>query len=237
MALLLNIDTATDVCSVCISDESFCIGVRESFQGRTHASELTVFIRELLKEQKLTVEQLDAIAVSMGPGSYTGLRIGVSVAKGLCYAGNKPLIAVPTLQVMSAGAIQLFGKSIENTEKILWCPMIDARRMEVYTALYNTNHEPLGKTEAKIIDDRSFESYLQQHKIYFFGSGAEKCKQKITHENAFFFDDYRHSSQFMTKLSQDAYNGGKFENTAYFEPYYLKGFITTTPKKNILGKK
>ncbi len=211
MDIILNIDTATEVCSVCISENDRCLDIRESHEERSHASVLTVFINDILEKNKLTIDSIDAVAVSKGPGSYTGLRIGVSAAKGLCYAADKPLIAISTLQAMCYGVKELYDDIVGQEEKIIFCPMIDARRMEVYTALYNSDCQPLSKVEAKIIDQHSFTLHPDK-KLIFFGSGAVKCKEVIRRENTIFMGNFIHTSQCMIPLAEKAFKENKFEN-------------------------
>lgn len=232
MANILCIDTATEVCSVSLSVNGTIIAVKETAEEKSHASMITVFIEEILKGYFFQTENLDAVAVSKGPGSYTGLRIGVSVAKGICFGSDIPLIGINTLTVMAAGAIENL-KETKKIENSLFCPMIDARRMEVYTALFDINKNIILDTNAIVIDETSFHKYLGD-KIYFFGSGAEKCKKLINHPNAFFLTDFKHSSAYMGLLAENAFTKSLFENVAYFEPFYLKDFITTTPKRKIM---
>ncbi len=237
MGLILNIETATRVCSVALAKDGEVIEVKESTEEKSHAALLAVFIDQLLKDRQLSADQLDAVAVSKGPGSYTGLRIGVSTAKGLCYGANIPLVAVNTLHVMAKGALELnLWKDLSENENMILCPMIDARRMEVYTALFDTQLNLLHPIEAKIIDTDSFHEFLQNNRIVFFGSGATKCRETIVHENAAFFDQPEPSASYMAELTEAAFREKKFEDVAYFEPYYLKDFIATVSKKNILFK-
>jgi len=225
---ILHIETSTELCSVALSHGSSCIAVKESAEGRNHAAMLTLFIDDLLKTNRLSVRQLDAVAVSSGPGSYTGLRIGLSTAKGLCYGGNIPLIAVSTLQAMSMG----FARQFDIPAHALLCPMIDARRMEVYTALYDKDGQEIEKVSAEIITGQSFTIRLDRYPVYFFGNGAAKCRTTITHPNAVFPEGFAHSARYMIQLALQAFNEKRFENTAYFEPFYLKDFIAG-PKKSI----
>ncbi len=231
MSLILNIETATEVCSVCLAKDGEVLAVKESFEGKTHAELLTVFIEKLLTENNLKVKNLDAIAVSMGPGSYTGLRIGVSAAKGLAYAANLPLIAVSTLQSIALGV------SLKNKDKFktnAWiCPMIDARRMEVYTAFFNTGIKPESEISADIIDENSYVDVLNERQLVFCGNGSAKCKENITHKNALFIDDVKCSANYMATLSEEAFLQSDFVDLAYFEPFYLKNFVATIPRKNI----
>jgi tRNA threonylcarbamoyladenosine biosynthesis protein TsaB len=230
MALILNIETSTSVCSVSLSDRDKIIGLKESFDDKSHASLLTVFIEELLSENNIDVGKLQAVSVSEGPGSYTGLRIGVSVAKGICYAKNIPLVAVNTLQAMAIMA----KEKITLNSNVVFCSMIDARRMEVYSALFNFDISEKRKTIAEIIDEKSYLKELSEYKIAFFGNGAEKCKEIITGNNAVFIDDIYPSAKYTAVLAQQLFNDKKFKDTAYFEPFYLKDFIATIPKKKVL---
>ena len=230
MSLILNIETATNVCSVALSENNKILGFKETDDPNVHSSQLTVFIERLLKEEKTDIKSLSAVAVSKGPGSYTGLRIGVSVAKGICYALDIPLISVSTLQAMA------FGISAGNIikDKNAWlCPMIDARRMEVYSAFFDQNNSIQKDVSADIIEINSYVNTLDEREVYFFGNGAEKCKDIIQHNNAFFVDDIAPSAIYMTTIAFNKFSMKEFENMAYFEPFYLKDFIATTPKKNI----
>ncbi len=237
MGLILNIETATRVCSVALAKDGKVIDIKESTEEKSHAAMLAVFINQLMNAHNFTVDQLDAIAVSKGPGSYTGLRIGVSTAKGLCYGADIHLLSVSTLLVMAKGALELsLWKERFPDKPVLLCPMIDARRMEVYTALFDMDLNPLQPVEAKIIDQHSFEDFLQKNKIIFFGSGSDKCREKIVHENAVFYDKPEPSASYMAELAETVFREKRFEDVAYFEPYYLKDFIATVPKKNPLLK-
>jgi tRNA threonylcarbamoyladenosine biosynthesis protein TsaB len=225
MALILNIETATQVCSVCLTDGESVLSVRESHEKNIHAAKVTVFSEEVLQEAGKEMKDLEAIAVSMGPGSYTGLRIGVSAAKGFCFALDIPLIAVPTLQSMALGAFNM----IRETD-VLYAPMIDARRMEVYTALFDHHNKEVRKTEALIIDGSSFDDQLQSSSICFFGDGAEKCKEVLLPRGMKYIDNVHPSAINMAMLSLKKFNAAEFEDLAYFEPYYLKDFIAGKPK-------
>ncbi len=231
MSLILGIETATRMCSVAISSGAELLSLKEIGGEYSHSENLNHFIELVCAEAKIKITQLDAIAVSKGPGSYTGLRIGVSSAKGLCYGLDKPLIAVDTLKALTLAVVN----SIHFGEKLgeaLFCPMIDARRMEVYTALYNAKLELLEPISAKIIDENSFANFLDKNKIVFFGDGAEKCKSLLNHyPNAVFIANVEPSAKYVNQLATEKFNNQLVENVAYFEPYYLKEFLATTPKK------
>ncbi len=228
MSLILNIETATTVCSVSLSDSGKVLAHRELDAGYTHAENLHLFIRQLLDEQQCDVKQLAAIAISRGPGSYTGLRIGSSAAKGLCFALNIPLISIDTLQVLSAQAVDT------TKEDALYCAMIDARRMEVYTAMYNRKLEKQNAIEALVIDENSISRFSDLGKIYFFGDGMPKCKELLSQiRQAYFLEAITPSSKFMAQLAQHKFESNDFENTAYFEPFYLKNFVAGQPKSKI----
>ena len=224
---ILCIETATPVCSIALLKDGQVADIRETDRKNSHAEVITLFIQELFGIYKLDVTDLAAVAVSMGPGSYTGLRIGVSSAKGLCYAGSKPLIAVSTLQSMATGAIEKKGKAEESA---LYCPMIDARRMEVYSALFDSSGKEIREIKAEVIDENSFADLLPDHPLYFFGDGADKCRTVITHPNARFLDDFRPSAAYMAPLVMEKFREKQFEDVAYFEPFYLKDFIAGIPR-------
>lgn len=232
--MILCIETATGVCSAALCDESRVILLKEAEEGKSHASQLTVLINELLDETSVKASSLDAVAVSKGPGSYTGLRIGVSVAKGIAYAAGIPLIGINTLTAMYHGLISM-GK-MPSEENALLCPMLDARRMEVYNAVFDTKGNIVRDTMAEIIDENSFRSELSAGKVYFFGNGAAKCSEAIKNDNAVFCFDFSLSASYLHIPSQNALKDKRFENTAYFEPYYLKEFIATKPRPLIQQK-
>ena len=200
MAIILNIETSTEVCSVTLAENGQTLFQKESHEGLNHSKLLTVFIEELFEENNFEKSRLDAVAVSKGPGSYTGLRIGVSVAKGLCYGLNIPLIGIGSIEAMGVHAAEESDK-----KDMLFCPMIDARRMEVYTALYNAKGEQVLPVSAEIIDENSFVDYLDKAQILFFGNGAEKCREKLTHANALFDGVQKTSARFMQKLAETKY--------------------------------
>ncbi|MDL2241176.1 tRNA (adenosine(37)-N6)-threonylcarbamoyltransferase complex dimerization subunit type 1 TsaB [Bacteroidales bacterium OttesenSCG-928-K22] len=229
MPKILYIESATSICSVVLAEDEKIISFRESEATNSHSELLTDFIYQILKENSLEVTDLDAVAVSKGPGSYTGLRIGVSAAKGLCYSSNIPLLAVDTLSSMAYGA-----KSLHNDSDYIFCPMIDARRMEVYTALYDSDMNIISDIEAKIIDENSFQEILSNQKILFFGDGMSKCKNTIISSNAIFDDNYIISAKSLIKPDLEKFNNKDFEDIAYFEPFYLKDFIAGKPSVKAL---
>lgn len=235
MALILNIETSSEICSVALSVDGVETASLESRESRSHASVLTVLINDILQKSNLSVNNLDAIAVSMGPGSYTGLRIGVSAAKGLCYGAGKPLIAVNTLLCMING----LRSEMENFEtrfsdETIFCPMLDARRQEVYLAWFSKQGEMIRDTSAEIIDTDSFKETLQNHQMIFFGTGAGKCKTIIPDTNAVFIDDFSLKAAYMCRLTENLYQKGVFEDVAYFEPFYLKDFVATIPRRKVM---
>ena len=234
MALILNIETSTEVCSAALSRDGVLINIKENLEGQNHAKLITLYIKELLDESNIVVNQLDAIAVSGGPGSYTGLRIGVSVAKGICYASHLPLIAITSLEAMAQYVI-LNIRNIHpvKTSQLLFCPMIDARRMEVYTSFYDLDCTQIRGIQADIIDHQSYLPYLENNSVLFFGNGASKCRAAINHSNAIFIDDVFTSARHMIPLSERNFQLRNFADTAYYEPFYFKDFIATVPVKNI----
>jgi len=224
LAILLHIETATSNCSVSLSDEEHILATVELNEGYTHAENLHPFIEQLFKKTNLNPNQLNAIAVSAGPGSYTGLRIGVTAAKGLCYALNIPLISVNTLQILSAQAVKLI---IEKD--VILCSMLDARRMEVYTAAYNQELLEIKKTEAKIVAENSVNEFRMDRTTYYFGDGMPKCKALLqTISGAKFLDNIIPSSTNMLNLALTKYKAKQFEDIAYFEPMYLKEYFFKT---------
>ncbi|MCD7964035.1 MAG: tRNA (adenosine(37)-N6)-threonylcarbamoyltransferase complex dimerization subunit type 1 TsaB [Rikenellaceae bacterium] len=234
MALILNIETGTDVCSVALSENGRLISLRENSEGKGHAKYLAVYIEEILNEMNLKPDSLDAVAVGMGPGSYTGLRIGVSVAKGLCYALGIPLIAVNSLESLVRVAFDDYKAGImgiDNLDNSYLCPMIDARRMEVYCQIYDGKDKAITPIEAKIIGTDSFEEFISDKQFVIFGNGASKCRDLLNGPNVRYVDVI-HSASGMVDLSAEAFAQNNFVDTAYFEPFYLKDFVmTTTPKK------
>jgi len=232
MAIILHIETSGLVCSVAISKDKELIFYKESPEKMSHSSSLAVLINEGLNSCKISSSDLNAVAVSQGPGSYTGLRIGVSTAKGLCYGSDILLLAIPTLSIMVQTVINK-KNGIEKNGNLFLCPMIDARRMEVYNALYDINGQRQTDIKADIISEDSYFEILKNNKIYFFGDGADKCKVLINHLNAHFINNIYPSAKYMLKLANKKYEAQQFEDVAYFEPFYLKDFIATIPKKNI----
>lgn len=236
MTYILNIETATTVCSVSLAKNGKEIFCKEIDNGFTHAENLHVFIHDSLKQTNIKANELSAVAVSKGPGSYTGLRIGVSAAKGLAYALNIPLISLDTLQIMANQALNTEAQRHKDTEKTsqnlraavskYYCPMIDARRMEVYHAVYNHELKQQTETEALIVDENSGQKFSDYSEIYFFGDGMSKCKELLsTLKNANFIDNIKPSTKFMCDLSFKKFNEKTFEDVAYFEPFYLKDFL------------
>jgi len=230
MSLILAIETATKMCSVALSENGILLNCIEEGGAYSHAEKLTSFIEKVLSNAGKSIDDLDAVAVSKGPGSYTGLRIGVATAKGLCYGANLPLVAVDTLKAMAFG----MAKEVEYKDTLL-CPMIDARRMEVFTALFTIGLEEVEAVQAKIIDPSSFDSYLEKSKIVFFGDGALKCKEQLGgSENADFSFAGEPTAKNIGYLAHSKLKNKEIEDIAYFEPYYLKDFVATTPKKKLL---
>ena len=229
MSKILNIETSTTVCSVSISENGACKCFRENFNGNNHSELIGVFVQGVLVEAGLEPQNLDAVALSIGPGSYTGLRIGTSFAKGLCYGTDIPLITIPTLKIIAQNAKEKYN--IE--EDALLCPMIDARRMEVYCCFYDSKLNEVRATEPQIIEENSFADILKDKKVYFFGNGAEKCKQYITHKNAIFLDEVYPLATSMIALSEEAFAKNDFADVAYFEPFYLKAAHVTVPKNQL----
>jgi tRNA threonylcarbamoyladenosine biosynthesis protein TsaB len=241
MALILCIETATEVCSVALFRDDMLLDIKESSARNVHSAMLTTFIGELISSSEYGYGDLAAVAVSMGPGSYTGLRIGVATAKGLCYALGKPLIAVSTLQAMAFGINYELRMTNDESGCVipnigsrippLVCPMIDARRMEVYSAVYDAEYNEKREIRAEIIDGSSFQEFLANNLVTFGGEGAEKCKSILgDHPNANFLDKFRNSARYMNSLASKKFHQQDFENLAYFEPFYLKDFVAGKPR-------
>ncbi len=230
MPTILHIESSTLTCSVAVSVNGETIGLKESHdQAYSHSEKLVVYIDEVIKEAGLKPSGLEAVCVSKGPGSYTGLRIGVSAAKGLCYGLGIPLLSVGSLESMTNWANINFKEELADVS--LLCPMIDARRMEVYTQLFDASLKILQPVSAEIIDKQSFTSELEKGKVAFFGDGAAKCKEIINHANAIFLDEFLPSASGMIALAEAKFAQKQFEDVAYFEPYYLKDFVAGKPKK------
>jgi len=233
--LILHIETATDICSVSLSENDQLLSLAESGPERSHATLLSTYIRRVCDESGKEFKQLDAISVSKGPGSYTGLRIGVSTAKGLAYALEIPLLATGTLDHMAYGARNHPGirRLMDEYTDLLLCPMIDARRMEVYSALYTPGGRMTGKVSAVIVERDSYSQTLEKYHVCFFGNGAEKCRNVLDHPHAHFMDGIHPSAAHMVIPGLNRYRERQFEDVAYFEPYYLKEFVATRPRKKI----
>lgn len=228
MGLLLNIETATTVCSVALARDGVLLAIKEQNGDYSHAENITLFIEDVCKQAKISLKDIDAVAVSKGPGSYTGLRIGVSTAKGLCYSLDKPLISVNTLEAL---ADSFWNSGVELQDSDLLCPMLDARRMEVYCAIFDLNGNVVEETAAVIIDENSFSQLLTTNKIYFFGDGAAKCKEVFSkNPNAIFIDNFVCSAKGMITPADAAFENETFEDVAYFEPFYLKDFVAGKKK-------
>ena len=227
MACILHIETSTNVCSVAVTEDAHVIFQQADMEGPNHATRCGVFVNEALSFAESHAIPLDAVAVSKGPGSYTGLRIGVSMAKGVAYGRNVPLVAVSTLELLCVPVL-LYRDDIP--EDALFVPMIDARRMEVYSAVYNRALRPLREVRADIVEAETYCEWLDAHPVYFFGNGAEKCKSIISHENARFIDNINPLAKHMYPLAARALSRNETEDVAYFEPFYLKDFIATKPK-------
>jgi tRNA threonylcarbamoyladenosine biosynthesis protein TsaB len=228
MSVLLSIETATEVCSCALSHNGEIIIDKENHRGQSHATLLGIFVDEIMRFARKNNLLIDAIAVSSGPGSYTGLRIGVSEAKGLAYGLNVPLIAIPTPKIM-ASAIK---DKVEGGT--LLCPMIDARRMEIYATFFDTSLNTIRETSADIVDENSYGDLLDKQKVAFFGNGAKKCKRVIQHPNALFIPNIYPRASAMIPLAEKAFDEKDFVDVAYFEPFYLKEFVATVPKNKIL---
>jgi tRNA threonylcarbamoyladenosine biosynthesis protein TsaB len=230
MATILNIETSTEICSVSISVDGVCRFLKlhkpdaHSSEKSSHSLLLATFIDEILKENGYKASDIDAVAISAGPGSYTGLRIGVSTAKGFAFGAGLPLIAVDTMKIIASMAIKTI-----NTDFDYIVPMTDARRMEVYCAVFDKNLNQISPIEAKIIDELSF-SELSGGRVVICGNGAEKCLDILQNERNIFLTNVYSSAEYMAELSESLFNQGKFVDLVYFEPFYLKDFVATTPK-------
>ncbi len=227
MSLILLIETATEICSVALQKDGKLLAKRESSEEKVHSTSLTIFIQEILTETNIKINDIDAVAVSSGPGSYTGLRIGAATAKAISYALEKSLIAINTLQSLAALFLENIFKPqfLDNQENnVYFCPMLDAKRMEVYCAIFDKNLDFVKPTFAEIVTENSFSEFLETRKVFFFGNGAAKCKSLIKNSNAIFIENFALSAQGMCFLSEKKFLEKNFENIAYFEPFYLKEF-------------
>ena len=222
MATILHIETSTEVCSVAVSQDGLCVFEREDRDGPNHAVKSGVFIDEALSHIDSQPLTLDAVAVSGGPGSYTGLRIGVSTAKGVCFGRDARLISVPTLEVLCVPV--LLQEKVKEDNALL-CPMLDARRMEVYAALFDRSLREVRPTQADIVDGDTYRAFLDERPVYFFGNGAAKCMEVINHPNARFIEGVVPLARWMFPLAERRFFDQKFEDVAYFEPFYLKDFV------------
>lgn len=227
---ILHIETTTTVCSVAISENDQILAVREVNEPNIHASVLTLFIEQVIDKSGIKIENLSAVAVSKGPGSYTGLRIGVSVAKGLCYALDIPLVSVDTLQAMAGAFV---AKDEDRSKNALYCPMIDARRMEVFTAFYDANLDKVSSTQALIVGADTFAEYFDRwESIILLGTGADKFSELFKDVSGMkIYSGFENSASYLIGEAYSKYITGEFENLVYFEPFYLKDFVATTPKK------
>ena len=227
MSCILNIETSTETCSVAVAQDGGIIFEKINNEPNSHTKYLAKFVEEALSFAESHAIPLDAVAVSSGPGSYTGLRIGVSTAKGICYGKNVPLIAISTLKLLCVKP--LLSDDIED-ENALLCPMIDARRMEAYTAIYDRALREVREVKAEVIDTTTYNEWLDKGLVYFFGNGAEKCKEIINHPNARFIDNVVPTAKSMLPFAELAIAKGQYEDVAYFEPFYLKDFVAIKSK-------
>lgn len=235
MTIILIIETSTEVCSVALAKEGRIMDLIETKEGQNHAKLVTVYAELLMQRNKIKASDLAAVAVSKGPGSYTGLRIGVSTAKGICYASKIPLIAIGTLEAMTRHvAVNRAKYHIPEDRSTMFCPMIDARRMEVYSMLLDQDGNVIKPITANIIEDSFLMDELNDNQVVFFGNGSEKCRKVINSMNAIFIENIEASARYMPELAWNAYIKNQFEDLAYFEPFYLKDFVATVSKKNML---
>ncbi len=228
--MILCLETATPSCSVALVHDGEVLACEEDPKGQNHSEKITLFIDSVMKKAGVSYDQLDAVAVSMGPGSYTGLRIGVSTAKGICYAVSKPLIAVETLEAMAYGGFSIISSERSERRNLLLIPAIDARRMEVYAAIFDENVNKIKDTEAVIIDENSFADLKKDHHLYLFGDGADKCAEIFANDDKItVIKDFYCSAKYMNTIAQQKFNNSEFVDVAYFEPFYLKDFVPGTP--------
>jgi tRNA threonylcarbamoyladenosine biosynthesis protein TsaB len=229
MALILSLETSTDICSVALHDDQRLIITSEVHLGQSHASKLAILVDHVLNVSNHKANELHAVAVSSGPGSYTGLRIGASLAKGMCFTLELHLISVDTLKLMTTQV-----KNVLDFKDHLFCPMIDARRMDVYCLLMHPNGNVVLPVEARTIDEESFLHFLRENKIVFFGNGASKCRKVITDENAVFFEGIYPKASAMGPLAFELYKNNTFEDVSNYEPFYLKQFVAKKPKTDMI---
>ena len=232
MSCILHIETSTNVCSVAVSEDGKVIFDKADRTGNNHAEALGSFVDEAMSFADSHAIPLDAVAVSSGPGSYTGLRIGVSMAKGVCYALDLPLLSVPTLELM---CVPILLRNEEIEDDALLCPMIDARRMEVYAALYDRALKPVRGIQADVVDGDTYRQWLDQRPVYFFGNGAAKCMDTIAHPNAHLIEGIEPLAKWMMPLAEKKMLNDIYKDVAYFVPYYLKDFVAKTPKDLLRG--
>lgn len=235
MALILSIETGTDICSVALANDGELMALRESDEGRDHAKKVALFVDELLRETGVQPSDLDAIAVGKGPGSYTGLRIGVSFAKGMCYALDIPLIAIGSLDALTEVAREDYDAGILDIEEEEWakaklCPLVDARRMEVYAEVFDNDGKALTDVVAEVVTEESFKEW-RKDKFVIFGNGAKKCTELLSDA---IFVDIAPSARGIVRLAEESFKAQKFEDLAYFEPFYLKEFLVIPSKKKLL---
>ena len=228
MSCILNIETSTNVCSVSVSQDGACIFEKEDHSGPNHAERLGSFVDEALSFTDNHGIPFDAVAVSCGPGSYTGLRIGVSMAKGICYGRGLKLLGVPTLEIL---CVPVLLREMVEEENALLCPMLDARRMEVYAQIFDRALHEVRPIHADVVEADTYKEWLDKGPVYFFGDGAKKCKVVITHPNARFIDDIEPLAKNMMPLAEKRMAQQTFEDVAYFVPFYLKNFVAKLPRK------
>lgn len=235
MGCILNIETSTDVCSIAVSQDGACLFERTDHSGPNHAVKLGLFVDEALAYIDCRDIHLDAVAVSCGPGSYTGLRIGVSMAKGICFGRDAKLIAVPTLELLCVPvlleALSNLSTDGETIKEPLLCPMLDARRMEVYAQIFDYALNEIRPIQADVVDAKTYKAFLDEHPVYFFGNGAAKCMDTIQHPNAHLIKDIEPLARNMMPLAEKRMMQGRFEDVAYFVPFYLKDFVAKQAKK------
>lgn len=228
MSCILHIETSTDVCSVAISKDGVCLFEREDHEGQNHAVKAGVFVDEALSYADSQLMDLDAVAVSCGPGSYTGLRVGVSMAKGVCFGRGLRLISVPTLELL---CVPVLLREKVKEDNALLCPMIDARRMEIYAQIFDRSLHEVRPTQADVVDGDTYRQWLDERPVYFFGNGAAKCMDAIDHPNARLIESIEPLARWMFPLAEKRFFREEFEDVAYFVPFYLKDFVAKQPKK------